>query len=438
MAFNFSPNVSVIERDLSTSVPSLPTTLTGMVGDFEWGPCRQIVDINNDKELVDIFGLPNDTNFLSFFSAWNFLQYSQGLKVVRVINENTAKNAGLEIKDATAGSTAAVADLIVNDEEGDSYTPTYGSDAKLQFFAKYPGTKGNKIKVAVANATDFPTAEITTGVTFINNFEYAPATGEIAVVILYNDEIVEKYNVSLTAGSLDYEGNNNYAPTYINRRSKYVLVFNDASNTDLVDSIVATALTGGVGEVPANSDVTIGYDLFESPEDVTINILIDGGFCNSVVHQHIIDNIVDVRKDCIFYLTCPKDAVVGVANITTAIANLSLYRKTTLARSSSYAALYGNWKYQYDQYNDKYRWVSLSGDIAGITAVTHFNRAPWFAPMGYNRGIVKNVVKLAINPKRAHRDTLQRDFINPVVNDSSVGPVVLGQKTLIKIGRAHV
>ena len=431
MATYFSPSVNVIERDLNTSVPALPTSVTGLVGEFEWGPCNQIVDITNDKELVDIFGRPNDTNYASFFSAWNYLQYASNLRLVRVIDESTVKNAGLEVNDATATGTAAVSAAILNDEASDIYTPSFGIDGKLQFFGKYPGTRGNSIKVAVANATDFATADIDTGITFIDNFEYAPSAGEVAIAVIYDGVIVERYIVSLTASSTDYEGNNNYAPTYINRRSSYILVYDNASNTDSVDSIEATLLTGGVGATPTNTEITAGYSLFDNPEEIAINILIDGAWTNETIQQHIIDNIVDVRKDCVAYLTCQKDDVVGVANISTAIAALNTYRSSTLARSSSYAALYGNWKYQYDQYNDKYRWVPVSGDIAGITAQTHYNRDPWFAPMGYNRGIIKNVAKLAINPNRSHRDTLQKNFINPLVNDSNVGPVVLGQKTLM-------
>ena len=425
-----SPSINIYERDYSTTVPALPTTVTALVGEFKWGPCNQIMSIGDDRELVDLVGEPDDTNYASFFSAWNFLQYANALRLVRVINETTAKNAGLELADDTASGTTALADLILNDEDADDYVPTFGADAKLQFFAKYPGARGNDIKVAVANATDFATANIVTGTTFASVFDYSPATGEIAVVVLVDDEIEETYIVSLSATATDYEGNNNYVEQYINRRSSWILVYDDSSNTDIPDSIEATALTGGVGASPSTSEVTAGYDLFDNAEETDINMVIDGANTNVTVQQYIIDNILETRKDCVGYLTVEKAAVVGVANISTAVANCITYRSTTLARSTSYAALYGNWKYQYDQYNDKYRWVPLSGDMAGITANLHYNRDPWFAPMGYNYGLLKNVSKLAFNPKRSHRDSLYRDFVNPVTKDRDAGFVVLGQKTL--------
>lgn len=431
MAFILSPSVNVFERDYSTTVPALPTSITGLVGEFAWGPCNQIVGITNDRELVDQFGEPNDTNYESFFSAWNFLQYANNLLLVRAIDEATAKNAGIEVKDATAGGTAAISALILNDEVAEDYTPSFGADAKLQIFAKYPGTRGNDIKVAVANTTDFATANVVSGTTFASVFDYTPESDEVAIVVLVDDVIEEQYIVSLTEGSVDYEGNNNYVEEYVNRRSSWVLVYDDTANTDAPDSLEAAALTLGVGASPATSEVNAGYDLFDNAEEIDVNIIIDGANTSAVVQQHIIDNIVEARKDCIAYLTVEKDAVVGVANISTAVSNCTTYRSTTLARSSSYAALYGNWKYQYDNYNDKYRWVPMSGDVAGITAELHYNRDPWFAPMGYNNGIVKNIVKLAFNPKRAHRDTLYKEFVNPVTKDTDAGFVVLGQKTLI-------
>jgi len=431
MAFILSPSVNVFERDLSTSVPVLPTSITGMVGEFLWGQCNTIVGIGNDQELVDLFGEPNDTNYESFFSAWNFLQYGNSLLLVRAIDEVTGKNSGLEIKDATTTGTTAKADLILNDEAADEYVPSFGSDAKLQIFGKYPGARGNDIKVAIANSTDFATADVVSGTSFVSVFDYTPEADEIAVVELVDDEITNQYIVSLTKGSKDFEGNNNYIEDYINRRSKWILVYDDDENTDDPDSIEATSLAGGVGASPSTGEVNLGYSLFDNAEEIDVNILIDAGNTGAVVQQHIIDNLVEARKDCIAYLTVPKADVVGVSSISTAVANCVTYRSSTLARSSSYAALYGNWKYQYDNYNDKYRWVPLSGDIAGITAQTHYNRDPWFAPAGYNRGIIKNITKLAYNPKRSHRDTLYKEFINPATKDSDAGFVVLGQKTLM-------
>jgi phage tail sheath protein FI len=102
-----------------------------------------------------------------------------------------------------------------------------------------------------------------------------------------------------------------------------------------------------------------------------------------------------------------------------------------LLRSTSYAVLDSGYKYQYDKYNDVYRWVPLNGDTAGLCVRTDNTRDPWFSPAGFNRGQIKNVVKLAFNPDKADRDQLYKNGINPVVNFPGQGVVLYGDKTLL-------
>ena len=79
------------------------------------------------------------------------------------------------------------------------------------------------------------------------------------------------------------------------------------------------------------------------------------------------------------------------------------------------------WKYMYDKYNDRYVYVPLNGDVAGTCVVTDNSDDPWFSPAGFNRGVIKNAVKLAWSPKKADRDTLYKNGVNPVIN--SLGSV---------------
>jgi phage tail sheath protein FI len=90
-----------------------------------------------------------------------------------------------------------------------------------------------------------------------------------------------------------------------------------------------------------------------------------------------------------------------------------------------------NWKYQYDKYNDVYRWVPLNGDVAGLCARTDLERDPWFSPAGTNRGIVRNVIKLAWNPTKGDRDDLYTKGVNPVVTFQGEGTILFGDKTLL-------
>ena len=104
MAFQLSPGVLVVEKDLTNVVPAVATSIGGYVGEFAWGPVLDAVTISSELELVKTFGKPNDTTAASFFSAANFLAYGNNLKVVRQIaplSNNSTSNvisAGVQIK----------------------------------------------------------------------------------------------------------------------------------------------------------------------------------------------------------------------------------------------------------------------------------------------------------------------------------------------------
>jgi phage tail sheath protein FI len=83
----------------------------------------------------------------------------------------------------------------------------------------------------------------------------------------------------------------------------------------------------------------------------------------------------------------------------------------------------------YDIYNDKNRWVPLNADIAGLCARSDLNFDPWYSPAGLNRGQVRNVIKLAFQPRQAARDELYKNNINPVCTFTGEGTVLYGDKT---------
>jgi len=449
MGFALSPAVTVKELDLSTVVPAVATSIAAVAGDLAWGPCFDKKLVTNESDLKTIFGLPNDTVAKTWFSASNFLAYSNTLWVARACDPATAKNATIEIDNTTTGLGAdqfGSAVYIPNEDAVDGYNYVPGTDKKMLFTAKYPGAFGNTLKIAVANATDWLTAEVITNGAddFKDIFEYSPekywdvavdgayvaanSTYFGVVVMDSDDTILEQFLVSTDTTAKDYEGNSLYCESAINSKSAYILCYDNTGDTDQVDSIVGTALLGGVDGAPADGDVQTAYDLFDNPEEFDVNIIIDAGHA-AVTQQYIIDNICDVRKDCVAVMSVGYSDVVGQAAGDAATA-AATYKTSSLNRSSSYAAVYGNWKYQYDKYNDKYRWIPISGDAAGIFARTDNQRDPWFAPAGLNRGQIKNIVKLAFSPNRAQRDEMYKSQVNPVVNFASDGPVIWGQKTL--------
>ena len=143
-----------------------------------------------------------------------------------------------------------------------------------------------------------------------------------------------------------------------------------------------------------------------------------------------IDNLITVaenRKDAVVFASPERSDVVGVANANTQKDNVVGFFNGI--RSSSYVVFDSGYKYQYDRYNDVYRFVPLNGDIAGLAARTDLVADSWFSPAGLNRGIIRGAVKLAFNPTKAQRDELYRARVNPVATFPGQGTVVFGDKT---------
>lgn len=179
-------------------------------------------------------------------------------------------------------------------------------------------------------------------------------------------------------------------------------------------------------------ELTNGYELFENAEQVDVSLIFTGDSGGSASHttvtQYVIDNIVEKRQDAVVFFSPTLD---DVLNKTQGDASQAIVaRRNTVARSSSYAIMDSGWKLMYDKYNDKYRWIPLNGDIAGLCAQVDNTNDPWWSPGGYNRGRIKNVVSLAFNPNKQSRDTIYKVGINPVVTFNTDGTILYGDKTL--------
>jgi phage tail sheath protein FI len=143
-----------------------------------------------------------------------------------------------------------------------------------------------------------------------------------------------------------------------------------------------------------------------------------------------VDNVISIaedRKDAVAFVSPERSDVVNVANANTQTSNVVGFYNSI--RSSSYVVFDSGYKYQYDRYNDVYRFVPLNGDIAGLSARTDLVADSWYSPAGFNRGIIRGAVKLAFNPNKTQRDDLYRNRVNAVVTFPGQGTVLFGDKT---------
>ena len=445
MAFQLSPGVQVTERDLTSVVPAVGTSIGGTAGEFVWGPAKEVTTISSENELVSRFGRPPvvGTTYRTWFAAASFLAYTGTLKVVRAIGSD-ALNAG-----ATAG-------VLIENEVDYTNNHADGSGSNGMWAAKYPGAIGNSLKVSFADSSDYATWA------YKDQFDYAPSAtaygtaagasvDEMHIIVIDEDgqftgtagTILEKFaGVSKASDAKDSVGQSNYYKTVINQRSQYIwwcdkpaaitnnwgsLAQGVTFTSDHTEAEATVSLTLGVNGTTAAGDLQSAFLLFANDELVDVNLIFVGD-ASATVGDYVIDNVAEVRKDCMVFVSPAADSVVNnVGSEATAIvAEVSSYTR------SSYAVFDSGYKYMYNRYYDQYVWVPCNGDVAGLCAATDNIADPWFSPAGLNRGAIKNAVKLSYSPNKTDRDTLYRAGVNPIVGFPGSGIVLFGDKTLLE------
>ena len=276
--------------------------------------------------------------------------------------------------------------------------------------------------------------------------------------------LLEKHTyVSKSNNAKTSQGSGNYYPSVVLEKSNYV--YWGSHETAVYDVSANQAATGGniAGTNNAGSDSTTTFDLFGAPttytfqkgaetgtatsgeiisglqefadtETVQIDYVIMGpGDPQSKTNTQAIAakvlQIADTRKDCVGFLSPYRGDVVGVTNSATQTTNVASFYSNL--QSTSFGVFDNTWKYIYDRFADKYRYIPCNGDVAGLCAETTANGLPWFSPAGLNRGSLKNAVKLAYSPTKAERDSLYQKRINPITSLPGQGIVLFGDKTAL-------
>ena len=559
MPFQVSPGVLVREVDLTNVVPAVSTSIGAIAGAFEKGPVSEITAVSSEEELVRLFGKPNGSNFETFFTASNFLQYGNALRVVRAqsaVTNAMSGGSGLLIKSdthyqdnyaagqgssgewgartaGTHGNSLGVSmclGALAYEEHLGTSNQTVGEDAVgattiavdsgaafnvgdlIAFssadassnsanFAHVTGDEGNEYEIT-AIATNDLTVRLKddpngSGVkaiipdnsfirrrwAFYDLFDSAPGTSPYATgknlsddemhIVVFDrtgdisgfrkdtagertNSVLETYAfVSKAFGAKTAQGGTNYYPDVIFKQSSFVYWLDHSSILGAGGGKIAAGTagtagdsfavgTGTTGEIPfalsGGADdyaVTVGeldsaYEEFADAETVDVNLIMAGtspAGTNGVTHATNLIDLAEKRKDVVVFISPRRDDVVNVANSTTQASNVKNFFDSLA--SSSYAVFDSGYKFQFDKFNDVFRFVPLNGDIAGLCANTDTVADPFFSPGGFNRGQIRGAVKLAFNPTKAQRDILYPARVNPVVSFPGNGTVLFGDKTAL-------
>lgn len=321
--------------------------------------------------------------------------------------------------------------------------------------AVYPGEIGSGIEVEIVSKKEYDKASVSMlrvypsggerASTARSVFQYGPQTeDQFGVIVRRDGNIQESVILSTKRGDKDIYGNNIFMDDYFSKgTSNYIFGTTQGWPVGFSGVIQLGGGVAGNDSITAG-DLMQGWDLFADREALHVNLMIAGASAGegeeiaSTVQKHVI-SLADERQDCLAFISPPRELIVNVP-LSRAVDNLIAWRTASgthvdnnMSISSTYATIDCNYKYQYDKYNDVNRWVPLASDIAGLCARTDSVSQPWMSPAGYNRGQIENCIKLAIEPRPAHRDRMYQEGMNPVTGFAGgEGFVLFGDKTATK------
>ena len=268
-----------------------------------------------------------------------------------------------------------------------------------------------------------------------------------------SNTILEKIlYVSKAPDAKTTEGEGNFFKKVIKGRSNYVYVtayedtsvYDGAGAVDIADNSTSAddfklygpktyTLSGGVDYQNYNvgNETQTYLDVFTDTETLVIDYILTGP--STLAKANSLINLANTRKDCITFVSPQRSDVIGSDAATAAAqAENVVDFFESISDSSSYAVFDNNYKYIYDRFNDTYRWIPCNADMAGLCVNTTEVAEPWYSPAGFNRGNLRNAIKIAFNPNQEQRDDLYAKRVNPIVSFPGQGIVLFGDKTALR------
>jgi hypothetical protein len=447
MAFQQSPGVEIIEKDASAVTTGASSTVGGAVGVFQWGPIMTPMLISNENSLVSTFGKPDNNTFSSFFAVANFLNYTSACYVTRAATAN--------LNGTSDGTGLLIGNIDIYDASYSAGQASVGT-----FASRYPGVLGNGLIVSVADSASFTTWTYKALFTAPpGTSDYAASKGgsldELHIIVIDGagkfsgvpGSTLEKFAfVSKGVDAVSVQGLSNYYVNVLRNQSSYVYsMLAPVGGTNWGTSVISTTFTtltvsgsqgynftytmaGGTdSNTPADSVLEAAWDLYKAVETYDISLFFVGN-ASTTLSAYVKDNIGEIRKDCVVFVSLVASSGGPVfGNSTTRLTDAATFK--TAMGNSTYTVIDSGFKYMYDKYNDKFRWIALNSDTAGLCARVDSTQDTWFSPAGYTKGQIKGAIKLAWNPNKSERDELYKIAINPIVSFKGDGTMLFGDKT---------
>ena len=237
MAFLVSPGVQVREIDLTNVIPAVSTSIGAIAGPFERGPVSSVTTISSEEQLVSLFGKPQGDNFEFWFTAANFLQYSDALRVVRA--ESAVLNAG-----ANSG-------ILIRDDDHYEASFSTGQGSHGEWAARTAGTHGNSLGVSICPGKRAFTQPLGT----LNLVNGAGAVGDLSIDV--DDQ--DKSNATISVGDIIGFQTNNAITAVVNGAitvaTKNLTVDANSGTAAVGQRVIGAGISDG-GEVVKIATVT--------------------------------------------------------------------------------------------------------------------------------------------------------------------------------------
>lgn len=400
MAFYVSAGVYPEITDLSQVVEAAGTSVGAAVIESKWGPDGVVTRVTASS-FLDKFGTEGVNH--GHQTVRGFFKRAATAYVVRVVNG--AKYAGATVKATGHGTITAWATGKTSVTSGD-----LGAHDLMHVAAVYKGAKGTLAKVKISRV-DALTKE----------FDLEVWTDNLDGVAVLR----EKFTVTRVEGVKDGYGRSKYVEDVINGKSLYVQVVDnptvDSATLPTVSGLVVLA-GGDDGASVTDAQIAEAWALFNNPDDVPVNLLLNAGYATYTVQNAMIE-VCENRKDAFAILDTPYDMTPEEA-----VAYVQGDQNGSVT-TSRYAAIYHDWIKDYDSTQLKTVEIPPSGYVAGAFAYTDDVADVWFAPAGIQRGTLQ-VLGVKTKLEQTDRDYLYENHINPIRFKSGVGVSIWGQRNL--------
>ena len=427
---NAASGVYTHTTDLSQRISAASTSIGCIVGAAPKGPVMIPTLVTDYAEYKSKFGVNNGKNGYSSQSAKPFLNESNRMYMIRVVNGALTAGAYLTVDDPNAPDPVL---SLNNFDDGVSNQPkgmlepeknlgfkatTPGVNNILgAFYVIDPGVWNNDVSIFVkpANPKGVP----------IRGRGHDTSHFYVEIYMNYTgsqfQQPVERFLVT-RHDETDGNGKQLYIEDVINTKSNIVRYVDNKFCAEV--EMIAYAqehLDGGTdGSKPTDAQIIEAWNLIDDPEELDVNVMINNGYANVHVHRAM-NTVAAQRGDALAILDMPEDME--------DTADAVNYRRNLLNLNSDHCALYSSRVIVTDEDSGKRMTVPCSGYIAGAYAFTDKNRGTWFAPAGLNRGLLK-VEGVTRTYDQGERDAFTDNQINSIRKIPGYGYAIWDEQTL--------